>query len=58
MIVLTLAGGSLGFYIEHRYELFHKRRLQQLVPQLEADLAAAVERRRRLELQLNELTNH
>lgn len=58
MIVLALAGGGLGFYIEHRHELSHKRRLQHLVPQLEADLAAAVERRQRLQSQLEQLSNH
>lgn len=55
-IIFTVGGGAVGFYLENKMERKHKARLQQEVPQLEQDLAAAVSKRQSLETQLQQLT--
>lgn len=54
-LIFTIAGGSVGYYLQNKFERKHKLRLQAELPKLEADLASAISRRESLERQLRQL---
>lgn len=49
MIVFTVGGGCLGFYLQHRIGRRHKEQLRKELPELDEKLAKLTARRRKLE---------